>query len=347
MPNNVMLDVQTFNTLVEPNDLPSQDWQALKLAQQAQHATPRSHFLCYVVYGDDKMYYDGVKLSILSFFAQIDGHERPTVIVLSERPDFFASWQQQTDLELINLTLSDKLFHIATQDNYYYRLKTLGLAHIMELLIKHHLADNHSKFLFFDSDTYFLTNPMPLYDKIDDKHVVMYKKESAIFTHKKYRNYLYGEANKAGINGLKGKDISHINPADGSPLIYRLQDHATMYSSLIMGVKSHAVIYLLQACNLMYPIRALTNARTVEQFCFAEIFKQHYTIIEGKEFVRHFSRRRQKAYVESQMMSFWQQFDDSDFAVQCANIHAINFQRPFWLTLAQAIKRIFKPEPIR
>ena len=99
MPNNVMLDVQTFNTLVEPNDLPSQDWQALKFAQ---HATPRSHFLCYVVYGDDEMYYDGVKLSILSFFAQIDGHERPTVIVLSERPDFFASWQQQTDLELIN-----------------------------------------------------------------------------------------------------------------------------------------------------------------------------------------------------------------------------------------------------
>lgn len=339
-----MLAIRDFHTLIDPSHLPNQDRSVVQLAQQK---TPRSHFLCYVVYGDSEIYYEGVKLSVLSFLSQIALNERPTVVILSQRPDFFATWQQQAGLDIINLTLSNSLFNMATQDNYHYRLKTLGLAYLMQLLCVNHIANQDSKFLFFDSDTYFLTNPLPLYEKIDSHHVVMYKQEARIFARKKYRNYLYGEADKTGVDGLQDKAIGYMNPADGSQKTYDLKPDATMYSSLIMGVQLNAIPYLLEACNLMYPVRALSNARTVEQFCFAEIFRQHFTIVEGKNFVNHFSRRRQKAYVAGQMAKFWQMYPDTAFDKQLDGIKTVVFERPLWMTLAQATKRLFKPEPIR
>lgn len=343
-----MLDTQAYQKLFEPSSLPEQNQTACLTAQQRFTATQlRSHFLCYVVYGDNSVYYEGIKISILSFFNQIDTSHRPTIVILSQKPEFFSDWQQQTHLNLINLVLPTTLFALATADNYHYRIKTMGLAYIIQLLNNYQLADKHSKFLFFDSDTYFLTNPLPLYDKINDNQIVMYKKEAKIFTHKKYRNYLYGDANKMGVNGLKNQTIHYINPQNHAKISYRLTDDAHMYSSLIMGVHTNALPYLLQASNLMYPIRALTHARTVEQFCFAEVFKQNFTLVEGKDFVHHFSRRRQKAYVASQLHKFWQNYANDNFEQQCQAITNIRFQRPVWLTLAQAIKRIFKPEPIQ
>lgn len=305
------------------------------------------HFLCYVVYGSNDIYYEGIKLSVLSFFNQIDKGSRPTVVVLSQRPDYFKTWQNNHAFTLINLNLSDKLLKSCTQDDYHYPLKSVGLAYIIDILTHHHIANHDSKFLFFDSDTYFLNNPLALYQMIDDDTVVMYKQEPKIFHRKKYRNYVYGEADKDGVTGLKDKHVHYIDPVTKQDKNYQIQTHASMFSSLIMGVKNNAVPYLLESAELMYPVRALTNARTVEQFCFAEIFKQHFNIAIGKDYVRHFSRRRQKAHVEQQMKDFWQHYPDDDFNQQLLGIQSIQFERPIWLILIQAIKRIFKPEPIR
>lgn len=324
------------------------------LAQASQYALPKypsQHFLCYVVYGDNSIYYEGIKVSILSLFAQIDKKDRPTIVVLSQRPDYFTSWENNDDIHLINLNLTNELMNVACQDNYHYRLKTIGLAYIIDTLVNHHIASQDSKFLFFDSDTYFITNPLALYEKINTNQVVMYKQEPKIFAHKKYRNYLYGEINKKEempyCTGIKDKTLSYHNPTTNEQKTYQLDSNASMYSSLIMGVMPNSVPYLFEVANLMYPMRQLTNARTVEQFCFVEIMKQHYHIAVGQDFVKHFSRKRQKAYVESQLNDFWRQYPDDDFEQQVKQIKHIRFERPFWLILSQAIQRIFKPEHIR
>ena len=70
---------------------------------------PFAQVLCYVVYGDNEMYYEGVKVSILSFFSQIAVQQRPLVAVLSPKPNFFADWQHQADLDFVHLDLSNSL----------------------------------------------------------------------------------------------------------------------------------------------------------------------------------------------------------------------------------------------
>lgn len=339
-----MFDIETYQQCLQSL---SKDEQEQLSHLNNQSIKNNSHFLCYVVYGNNDIYYEGIKLSVLSFFNQIDKDKRPMVVILSQRPDYFKTWQDNQAFTLINLNLSDELLKSCTQDDYYYRLKTVGLAYIIDILTHYHIANHDSKFLFFDSDTYFLNNPLPLYQMIDDKTVVMYKQEPKIFRHKKYRNYVYGEADKNGVTGLKDKSLNYLSPIHQQQRFYQLQENTSMFSSLIMGVKSNSVSYLLESAELMYPVRALTNARTVEQFCFAEIFKQHFNIAIGKNYVRHFSRRRQKAYVEQQMKDFWQHYPDDDFNRQLLGIQSIQFERPLWLVLAQAIKRIFKPEPIK
>lgn len=290
--------------------------------------------LCYIVYGEDMMYYQGVKVSILSFFAHLNINEYPLIVVLSEKPEYFKEWSISPNLNLLALTLTPQMIESWTKDNYHYRIKTMGLAYIISILHQHHWVNDHSKFLFFDSDTYFPINPLPLYDNITPTQVVMYKQEPKIFGHKKYRNY---------VNGLANKTINYDD--NGVQKHYQLLPNAQMYSSLIMGVLPTMLDQLYQASQLMYPMRELTNARTVEQFAFVEIMKQHYQIYQGKQYVKHYSRRRQKAFVEKQLIKFWQDYPKLE--QQLKAIHLIKFTRPWYLVLGQALKRIVKPEHIR
>lgn len=299
-------------------------------------AKPFAQVLCYVVYGDNEMYYEGVKVSILSFFSQIAVQQRPLVAVLSPKPNFFADWQHQADLDFVHLDLSNSLMAQWVKDDYHYRTKTLGLAYIIRSLLGSHWVSASSKFLFFDSDTYFERSPLPLYEAITPKQVVMYKQEPKIFAHKKYRNY---------VNGLANQTIYYEH--QGQQKTYQLPPNAQMYSSLIMGVMPHCLEQLIEISELMYPMRSLTNARTVEQFAFVEIMRQHYHVSTGEAYVKHYSRRRQKQFVQSQLAIFWQQVVHQPINQQIQAMKQLRFQRPWYLTLKQAIGRIFHPETIR
>lgn len=290
---------------------------------------PYPYVLTYVVYGDDEIYYEGVKVSILSFFSQVPKTERPLVVVLSQRPEFFA------DFPVITLTLSDEQKNTWATDGYWYRLKTLGLAYIVEYLKNEQLIDSNSKLLFFDTDTYFERNPMPLYQLISPTQVVMYKKESKISHRKKYRAYRFGTEKIAGATGLDGKTVEYEY---GS---YRLQKGANMWSSLIMGIMPDMLPQLHNAAALMYPMTRLTDARTVEQFCFAEVFKQRHTLIAGKAYVKHYSRNRQKDWVREQLPAFWLQHQLSDFETMVTDIQQIRFQRPRSIAAKQWLARVF------
>lgn len=297
--------------------------------------TPQKHILCYVVYGDDPMYYQGVKISLLSFFSHIPPQNRPLVVILSQDPTYFTTWSMSSS-HILSLTLSESMIKAWTTDNYYYRIKTMGLAYIVQTLVYHQWANEQSKFLFFDSDTYFTKNPLALYDNITTTQVVMYKKEPKIHAHKKYRNY---------VEGLANKTLTYYDNQNNQQS-YQLSKDASMYSSLIMGIMPNMLPQLYQAAGLMYPMRQMTNARTVEQFAFVEIMKQYYHIYQGKDFVHHYSRRRQKQFVQSQLTNFWQQYPDNNIDVQITAISNIKFTRPWYLILAQALKRLIKPEHI-
>lgn len=287
-----------------------------------------AHVLVYIVFGDDAVYYDGVKISILSFFHHIPKTARPLVVVLAEHPNIyhdFVKHSQDPHVDFITLPLTQELKKNWVQDGYGYRIKTLGLAHIIDHLSKDGKINNQSKLLFFDTDTYFTHSPLPLYDLIGENQVVMYKKEPKIYWRKKYRNY---------VDGLSDKTISY-----GSGKQYSLQRGANMYSSLIMGVMPAMLEWLYETAELMYPVRELTDARTAEQFCFAEIFKQHVNLVEGKRFVHHYSRKRQKLWVRQQIDAFWKQTAEADFEQKVAEVVNIAFKRPWHYRLKQNLNR--------
>ncbi len=301
--------------------------------------TPNPHaiyprVLCYVVYGDDPMYYQGAKVSVLSFLGQIT-ESAPLVVILSEKPFYFQAFIQQTRFNFIHLTLNQATVQLWSNDDYHYRIKTLGLAYITTILMRYHYIDATSRLLFFDSDTYFLQNPLPLYDKIGAHQVLMYKKEPVLRHHKKYRNY---------VQGLQGQRISYR--ANEETYTYVLDSSHAMHSSLIMGITPAMLTQLLQVAALMYPMRKLTCARTVEQFAFYEVMQAHYDIALGVAFVAHYSRRRQKAYVEAQLDKLWQAYPDGNIDEQIVAISQIAFDRPWHLRLLQFAKRFIKPESI-
>ena len=228
--------------------------------------------LLYIVFGENKGYYDGAKFSILTFMNWIYPEDPVDIIILTEKTDEFKSYPVKV------LPLSRKqISEWSLNGKYIFRIKNRGMAYIMEQL----QLDALDKILFLDTDTYFHKSPLPLFDLIQPDQALFYLNEGLIYDRKRFQVY---------IDHLENRSIKVDND------VYKLSKDSAMWGSLMVGLMPNMRPSLEWADKLMQVFIDIVPAHTIEPFSLSESLLKNYKITEGKKYVSLYSTSRKKEH---------------------------------------------------
>lgn len=264
-------------------------------------------YLTFVIYGNDKTYYQGAKFCILSFLANWQGEadSRPEVVVLAEETEHFA------DLPIKLFAISpEQKSEWSLNNTYHFRIKNRGLKYLCEQLS----LSPEDKLLFLDTDTYF-TQPTNIYfDSISSEQSLMFFPEVNI-------NSL-PETNEYAV--IRNKDIAL---PDGST--YRVNAESTMWASAVIGITGKQVEAFDYADQLIQALRKEgCTAHTLEQFALSEALIRIVSLIPAKSWLNHYSTSGRKDWGRKVLERFFAAHDKKPFEEQIQLASKVSFTRP-------------------
>ena len=244
--------------------------------------SPRK-ILLYIIYGNDQIYYDGAIFSYLTFMHWVYEKDKLETVVLTQKAEKFKNYP----LTVIPMSES-QIKDWSLNGKYHFRIKNRGLAYVMDKLN----LSNQDKVLFFDSDTYFHRNPMPLFDLIQPNQALFYLNEGEIYKRKRFNVF---------IEYLEGKTLIIDDET------YELSKKSVMWGSLMVGLMPNMRSSLEWSDKLLLSFVDTVPAHTIEPFALSESLLKKYKIVEGKNFVSLYSTSRKKIHAAEVLSSF---FDD-------------------------------------
>jgi hypothetical protein len=228
--------------------------------------------LLYIIFGENKGYYDGAKFSVLTFMNWVLNDDAVEIVILTENPDEFKSYP----VKVFPISAQQKS-EWSLKGQYHFRIKNRGMAYIMDRLE----LTEQDKILFIDTDTYFHKSPLPLFDLIQPNQALFYLNEGLIYNRKRFQVY---------IDHLEGKSIQIDND------VYELSKQSAMWGSLMVGLMPNMRPSLDWADQLMQVFVDMVPAHTIEPFSLAESLLRKYKITEGKKYVSLYSTSRKKEH---------------------------------------------------
>jgi heptosyltransferase III len=274
--------------------------------------------ILYIVYGDDQIYYDGAIFSFLTFKHWVEDNDPVEVVVLTEKPDKFSEYP----ITIIKMNNKQK-DEWSLNGKYHFRIKNRGMAFVMD----HLELKNNDKLLFLDTDTYFHSSPMKLFDIINPKQAVFYLNEGLIYNRKRFSIY---------IESLEGKQIKIDNET------YELSINSEMWGSLMIGVMNNMRPSIDWADKLMVKFFDLVPAHTIEPFALSESLLKKYKIVEGKNFISLYSTSRKKKYARKTLSIFFQKSSLLTFNEKVYLAQKVRIKRPIFIILKQRFASILK-----
>lgn len=264
-------------------------------------------YLTFVIYGNDKTYYQGAKFCILSFLANWQGEadSRPEVVVLAEETEHFA------DLPIRLFAISpEQKSEWSLNNTYHFRIKNRGLKYLCEQLS----LSPEDKLLFLDTDTYF-TQPTNIYfDSISSEQSLMFFPEVNI-------NSL-PETNEYAV--IRNKDIAL---PDGST--YRVNAESTMWASAVIGITGEQVDAFDYADQLIQALREEgCTAHTLEQFALSEALTRTVSLIPAKSWLNHYSTSGRKNWGRKVLEKFFDEHEEEPFEALVNKAKNVSFTRP-------------------
>jgi len=229
--------------------------------------------LLYIVYGDNKGYYDGAKFSLLTFMNWVLNEDPVEIVILTENPDEFEAYP----VTVFPISVEQRN-EWSLDGKYHFRIKNRGMAYIMDQLE----LTEEDKILFLDADTYFHKSSLPLFDLIQPNQALFYLNEGLIYNRKRFQVY---------IDHLEGKSIQIDND------VYELSKESSMWGSLMVGIMPNMRPSLDWADKLMQVFIDTVPAHTIEPFSLAESLLRKYKMTEGKKYVSLYSTSRKKEHV--------------------------------------------------
>jgi len=273
--------------------------------------------ITYIVYGDNKTYYDGAKFSFLTFMNWIVKEDPIEIVVLTEKPEEFSNYP----VTILKITESQKNTW-SLGGAYHFRIKNRGLAFIMdELQLK-----EKDKILFFDTDTYFHKSPIGLFDLIQPYQALFYLNEGLICKRKRFDVY---------VEHLEGKLIE----VDGK--IYKLSKNSALWGSLMIGIMPNMRSSLEWADLLMLKFYEMIPSHTIEPFSLSESLLRDYKLVEGKNFVSLYSTSRKKKHAKNILLNFFKEIKLLHVDEQVRLAQNVKIKSPLIVILKQRFLRIF------
>ena len=228
--------------------------------------------LLYIIYGEDKGYYDGAKFSLLTFMNWVLNEDPVEIVILTENPDEFESYPV-----MVFPISAQQRNEWSLDGKYHFRIKNRGMAYIMDQLE----LTEQDKILFLDTDTYFHKSSLPLFDLIQPNQALFYLNEGLIYNRNRFQVY---------IDHLEGKTIQIDNDE------YKLSKESAMWGSLMVGIMLNMRPSLDWADKLMLVFIDMVPAHTIEPFSLAESLLRKYKMTEGKKYVSLYSTSRKKEH---------------------------------------------------
>jgi hypothetical protein len=273
--------------------------------------------IAYIVYGEDKTYYDGVKFSFLTFMNWISLDVPVEIVILTEKPQEFDNYP----VSVIKLK-ADQKKKWSLDGKYHFRIKNRGLAFLMDEL-KLSIED---KILFFDADTYFNKSPLELFNLIQPNQALFYLNEGLIYKRKRFEVY---------VKNLAGKSID----IDGQ--IYKLSKNSALWGSLMIGIMPNMRHSLDWADLLMLKFYEMVPSHTIEPFSLSESLLRNYNLAEGKKYVSLYSTSRKKEHASKILSKFFEENISYDMNELIHNAQNVKIKRSLTTVLKQRLKRIF------
>ncbi|BBN81769.1 hypothetical protein PA25_17540 [Pseudoalteromonas sp. A25] len=274
------------------------------------------HILLYVAYGDNALYYQGIKTSILSVLHHCKKSVPPEIVVISENPAFFA------DYPIIHFTITPALkLDWSLNNRYHYRIKNRALAYALDNL---NLGAN-DKLLALDTDTYLTRDINELFDKINVNQSLMFLDEGPL-TKKQFTEYR--ESYQAPIK--LGNEES-----------YHLSHQYHMWGSLMVGITASKRALIDQADQLLIAMHQWApTIRTVEQFAISQVLSNNGELVEGKKLIQHYSHRGRKHFAQANINSFFANYGHYAFETQLYYYPALRLRRTLMAFLSEKVAKL-------
>ena len=276
--------------------------------------------LLYIVYGDEPGYYHGAKFSYLTFMHWVEYKNEVEVVVLTERPHEFSEYP----LKVISMSSQQKN-DWSLSGRYHFRIKNRGLAYVMDKL----KLEEQDKILFFDTDTYFHKNPLPLFDLIKPNQALFYLNEGQIYNRKRFSVY---------IEHLEGRSIKIDNQ------YYQLSKKSMMWGSLMVGIMPNMRLSLDWSDKLLIELIDIVPAHTIEPFALSEALLKKYQIVEGKNYVSLYSTSRKKTHAIEVLKKFFEQYQNFSIEEKIKLAQKVKVKRTFLKVLKQRILQLLNDD---
>lgn len=272
--------------------------------------------ILYIVYGDDKSYYEGAIFSFLTFMYW-SSKDQIEIVVLTEKPELFIDYK----IQVLKIPKGKKK-EWSLNGKYHFRIKNRGLAYAMDQL----KMKSKDKILFFDTDTYFHKSPLPLFDLIQPNQALMYINEGNIHKRKRFNVY---------VEKLNGK----IFKIDGEN--YSILRNSSLWGSLMIGVMSNMRKRIDWADSLLLKLYKTVPAHTIEEFSLSEGLLRDYKLVEGKKFVSLYSTSRKKEYAKKIISNFFYESKAFTMSEKIKLAQNVKIIRPASIVLKQRLARLF------
>ena len=274
--------------------------------------------LLYIVFGENKGYYDGAKFSLLTFMNWIQIEDPIEIVILSEKPAEFESYPVKT------FPISEhQINEWSLNGKYHFRIKNRGMAYIMDQLE----LTERDKLLFLDTDTYFHKSPLLLYDLIKPDQALFYLNEGFIYNRKRFKVY---------VDHLENKSIQ-IDDDE-----YKLSKDSAMWGSLMVGIMPNMRHSLDWADKLMQVFINSVPVHTIEPFSLAESILRKYKIVEGKKYVSLYSTSRKKEHALTIISRFLIECDSFSIEKKICLAQKVIIRRSVFKVVKQRILHLFK-----
>jgi heptosyltransferase-3 len=230
------------------------------------------------------------------------GDNKPNVVVLTERPDYFSNFP--IDVLEITSSLKDAW---TVGGRYHFRIKNRGLRYITEQY------PDMDKLLFLDTDTYFTEDTSHIFDEIDaDKALLFYPEEN-----------IYEASGKNEYCKLHNQNFKLPN-GEG----YKLSPDSVMWNSGVIGLDSNMFEQIDYADDIILVFMETDcKAHTIEQFALSEALRRNYTLVAAKNWVNHYSTSGRKDYARGVLVDFFKEHGHRSFDEQIKAAGKISFRR--------------------
>jgi hypothetical protein len=242
-------------------------------------------------FGKKSEYFRAI-FSILSAIAYADTKKINSlqVVLFTDNPIFFTNWLKGINVYYVELT-SEKIKQMRGDIDFLHRMK---IALIEESFNIYPNCD----MLYFDSDTFFINNPIRIFEKVSENiasmHLLEYKFETL-----KNR----GETFKEFYDLINSKKFSLNNGAEIS-----VSNTDESWNAGVMCFHSTHSKFIPDAYKLTEQFYPLTQNHASEQYAFSIVFQKNVSLTACDDIIYHYWYR-----VKKEIMDIFlnQEFSDS------------------------------------